>query len=299
MSKITHLSTEWQTWILENVDRGCSPQTIVDVMVDKNFDPMFANAIVFHYVSTSGKGQGGTAATLPGAPSAQQRALSTGYEYEKPRLPMDQAVIHAGDRDVRVAMRMERPVVVVFEDVLSHEECDELIRQSEARLKRSAIVDPTTGVDTVIDDRTSYGTFFHVRENEFITKLDERLAALMHWPVEKGEGIQILNYQIGAEYKPHYDYFPPQDAGSHAHLSNAGQRVATLVMYLNDVEEGGETIFPELGLSVPPRKGSAVYFEYCNSKSQVDPLTLHGGAPVRKGEKWIATKWLRERNFSA
>ncbi|WP_255987597.1 2OG-Fe(II) oxygenase [Chitinolyticbacter albus] len=298
MSKITHLSPEWQSWILENLGRGCTPQSLVEVMVGKSFDPMFANAIVFHFVSASGQGQGATAVTLPGAESGQQRAIKSGYAYETPRIPMQGSVIKTADRDVKVVMRVEKPVVLVFDNLLSPEECDEMVRLSEKKLKRSAIVDPTTGRDEIIDDRTSFGTFFHVRESEFVAMLDERLSQLMQWPVEKGEGIQILNYQVGGEYKPHYDYFPPQDQGSHVHLKNGGQRVSTLIMYLNDVEDGGETIFPELGLSVTPRKGSAVYFEYCNSTSQVDPLTLHGGAPVRKGEKWIATKWMREQNFS-
>ena len=68
-------------------------------------------------------------------------------------------------------------------------------------------------------------------------------------------------------------------------------------MYLNAVEQGGATIFPELGMEVLPQKGSALYFEYTNSRSAVDPRTLHGGAPVTGGEKWIVTKWMRERPY--
>lgn len=68
-----------------------------------------------------------------------------------------------------------------------------------------------------------------------------------------------------------------------------------LVIYLNDVKDGGETIFPEIGLSIVPRAGHAVYFSYCNADNQLDSRSLHGGAPVRIGEKWIATKWLRQR----
>lgn len=75
------------------------------------------------------------------------------------------------------------------------------------------------------------------------------------------------------------------------------RRVSTLVIYLNDVEGGGETMFPEVGLSVTPKKGSAVYFEYCNSLGQIDPLSLHCGVPVTAGEKWIATKWMRQGNY--
>jgi prolyl 4-hydroxylase len=73
--------------------------------------------------------------------------------------------------------------------------------------------------------------------------------------------------------------------------------VSTLIIYLNDVEEGGETVFPESGLSVSPRQGSGLYFEYCNHLGQLDPLSLHAGAPVIAGEKWIVTKWMRQRRF--
>jgi prolyl 4-hydroxylase len=85
--------------------------------------------------------------------------------------------------------------------------------------------------------------------------------------------------------------------GSAPHIARGGQRVATLIMYLNEVEEGGETIFPNIDLKVIPVQGSAIYFAYTNTNSQVDPLTYHGGNPVTKGEKWIATKWMRQREY--
>ena len=92
--------------------------------------------------------------------------------------------------------------------------------------------------------------------------------------------------------------FPYELKGSQQHLAVGGQRVSTLVMYLSDVEQGGETTFPDVGVSVVPKKGAAVYFEYCNSQGQVDPLSLHAGNPVIKGEKWIATKWMRQRKYN-
>jgi prolyl 4-hydroxylase len=119
----------------------------------------------------------------------------------------------------------------------------------------------------------------------------------MNWPVENGEGLQILHYGTTGEYRPHFDYFPPDQAGSAVHTAHGGQRVATLVIYLNDVADGGETIFPEAGMSVAANKGGAVYFRYLNGQRQLDPLTLHGGAPVLGGDKWIMTKWMRERAY--
>ena len=99
----------------------------------------------------------------------------------------------------------------------------------------------------------------------------------------------------GAQYRPHYDYFDPGEPGTPTILKRGGQRVATLVMYLQEPEQGGATTFPDVGLEVAPVRGTGVFFSY----DEPDPATrtLHGGAPVLAGEKWVATKWLREREF--
>lgn len=76
-----------------------------------------------------------------------------------------------------------------------------------------------------------------------------------------------------------------------------GQRVGTFLIYLNDVAEGGETVFPKVGLSIVPKKGSAIYFHYANEQGQLDRLSVHSSLPVKKGEKWAAAKWIRERNI--
>ena len=148
------------------------------------------------------------------------------------------------------------------------------------------------------DGRTSEGMAFKLSETEVIKTIEHRIYELSNLPIENGEGIQVLHYPIGTEFRPHYDYFPENHLGSKEFLEQGGQRVATLVMYLNDVDEGGETVFPELNLSVYPKKGSALYFSYANSLGQLDEKTLHGGAPVVKGEKWIATKWIRKNAIS-
>ncbi|HEY3698675.1 MAG TPA: 2OG-Fe(II) oxygenase, partial [Spongiibacteraceae bacterium] len=80
-------------------------------------------------------------------------------------------------------------------------------------------------------------------------------------------------------------------------IKKGGQRVATLIIYLSDAESGGETIFPEIDFAVAPRKGGGVYFSYCDAEGRLDRLTLHGGAPVTRGEKWIATKWVRQAAY--
>jgi prolyl 4-hydroxylase len=119
----------------------------------------------------------------------------------------------------------------------------------------------------------------------------------MNRPAENSEGLQVLHYRPGAEYPPHFDFLVPSNSASSQSIARSGQRVSTLIVYLNDVPEGGETVFPEAGLSVVPRRGNGLYFEYTNSLMQVDVRSAHGGAPVTQGEKWIVTKWMRSRRF--
>jgi prolyl 4-hydroxylase len=132
-----------------------------------------------------------------------------------------------------------------------------------------------------------------------IARIEARIAELTSYPLENGEPIQVLNYGPGAEYKPHFDYFNPADPGNHQVLSMGGQRIATLIMYLNDVESGGSTVFPDIGLDVLPKRGNAVFFAYADAEGRLDSRTLHGGSPVAAGEKWIATKWFRQRAYEA
>jgi len=290
MQKITQLSSSWQQWMQHNLARGCSTESLVESMVRENFDPLFAAASVWQLATT------GSPQPAPSVP-AQPAHLST-YVHETPRMPLQGRTIHTSDRDVHLTFRISQPVVAMLDDLMSPEECNELVRLSVIKLQRSTIVDPTSGREVVIDARSSDGTYFPVNENDFIARLDRRISEVMHWPVENGEGLQILRYGVGGEYKAHFDYFSPSDPGSQVHLAKGGQRVSTLVMYLNDVEAGGETVFPHINLAVVPKKGSAVYFEYCNSHGQVDARTLHGGLPVTAGEKWIATKWMRQGRYA-
>jgi prolyl 4-hydroxylase len=287
MNAITQLRPEWQNWIRENLARGCAPQSLIDDMVRNRFDPVFARAAVNGVMTNS--------APLA-APFEAQPKPAAGYVYEKPRMA-DGNVIRTSDRQVRVVTRVKRPMIAVLEGVLSDEECDELIRRSADKMHRSTTVDPISGKHEVIADRSSEGTFFQLNADPFIARLDRRIAEVMNWPVENGEGLQVLHYGVGGEYKPHFDYFPPDEPGSHVQMTIGGQRVSTMVMYLNEVEEGGTTVFPDVGLEVVPKKGSAVYFEYTNSQNQLDRLTLHAGSPVTRGEKWIVTKWMRQQRY--
>ena len=204
--------------------------------------------------------------------------------------------IDLGDGFAALRLVLQKPRVVVLDQFLSEAECDALIEEAKPKLARSLTVHTPSGGDEVNEARTSQGMFFERGQTPLVRRIEERIARLVQWPVEHGEGLQVLHYRPGAEYKPHHDYFEPDAPGTAAILQRGGQRVATLVMYLNQPEAGGGTTFPEVGLEIAPRKGSAVFFSY--ARPHPDTLSLHGGAPVLAGEKWVATKWLREGVFT-
>lgn len=236
---------------------------------------------------------------LVAAESAKARvALSANAPTTKvpePDLVSSPLWVDAGDRRVRVLLAMREPRVVVFGDLLSAEECAGLIAAAEPRMRRSETVDRATGGVQIDEARTSRGMFFGRAENELTTRVEQRIAKLVNWPATHGEGLQVLHYKPGAEYEQHYDYFDPADPGTPALLKHGGQRVASLIMYLNTPEQGGATTFPDVGVEVMPQQGNAVFFSY--AEPHPSSKTLHAGAPVVAGEKWIATKWLRERVF--
>ncbi len=286
MTNTNDMSTSWRNWIAGNLQRGCTQQALIETMLQADFDAAFAaNCIACVANDISPQPEPSNNAKLP-------------YQYETSLIAPGNS-IDLFDRSVKVGLRVNRPDIVVVNEFMSREECEQLIEQSRRKLTPSAIVDPRTGKFQVIADRSSEGTYFQRGESPLISQLDRRISELMNWPEDHGEGIQILHYGVGAQYKPHFDYFPENESGGALQMTQSGQRVATLVMYLNEVTEGGETVFPDVGISITPKQGSAAYFAYCNSLGQVDPATLHGGAPVLTGEKWIATKWMRQRKYSS
>jgi len=277
------ITPELRQWIIEQAAAGQPPEAVLDAMRASGWHEDVATDAMELVL----KGALDEHARLNGLPPFSI--------VPEPLAPGMGAVLTVGDREVRVLASMRHPRVVVFGGLLSDDECDELIAQARERLARSETVQMQTGGSEVNEARTSEGMFFNRGETPLCARLEARMAALLDWPMENGEGLQILRYQPGAEYKPHYDYFDPAQPGTPSILKRGGQRVASLVCYLNTPEQGGATVFPDVQLDVQPIKGNAVFFSY----DRPHPMTrsLHGGAPVVKGEKWVATKWVREGRF--
>jgi prolyl 4-hydroxylase len=282
MSTLTQQVTpDLRQWILAQAEIGCLPEDIVKSMVASGWAEDVALAALEE--------------TLRGRLAEIRSAVPPALPVPEPTPVAGANRIVVEGHTIDIVMTMRNPRVVVFGNLLTAAECDALMDLSRPRLVRSETVVNATGGSEVNVARTSDGMFFTRGEAPLIARIEARIAALVNWPLDHGEGLQILRYRPGAQYLPHHDYFDPAQPGTPAILKRGGQRVATVVMYLNTPERGGATTFPDATLEVTPVRGSAVFFSY--DRPHAVTRTLHGGAPVLEGEKWVATKWLREGVF--
>jgi prolyl 4-hydroxylase len=278
------VTPELRKWIIDQATAGCQPEAVLQSMLASGWNEDIALAALEETLRGFLSERAESVASLP-PPVEVPEPLPDGLR----------GTLELPDRRVEVLASMRHPRVLVFGSLLSDDECDGLIELARVRLARSETVQVETGGSEVNESRTSEGMFFGRGENTLCRTIEARLAALMRWPLLNGEGLQVLRYGPGAEYKPHYDYFDPQHSGTPKILQRGGQRVASLVCYLNTPASGGSTVFPDVGLDVAAVKGNAVFFSY--DRAHPSSRSLHGGAPVVEGEKWVATKWVRQGRF--
>lgn len=199
----------------------------------------------------------------------------------------------------RAAFSCASPSVALIEGMLSPQEAAALIELGRDRLGRSlTVAGDAPGGEQAHPARSSSGAHISDIEHPVVKALLARASWAFGCPQSHFEKPQILRYLPGQEYKPHHDWFEPSAAGAQSHLRRGGQRIATVVIYLNDCPAGGGTIFPQLGMRVLPNLGNAVFFAYPCDGSQIgDARLLHGGEPVLEGEKWACTLWMRQAPF--
>tara|TARA_B100000287_G_C20424004_1_gene698713 strand:- start:185 stop:790 length:606 start_codon:yes stop_codon:yes gene_type:complete len=190
-----------------------------------------------------------------------------------------------------------------FPNVLTKEECDLIIKYSKPLLKRCEVIDEDSKKgNELAEERTSSQTCLTFRNKKtkigkVLHKIKEIISYVTELPIENQETPIGLYYGVGQEYQPHYDDF----AEGSKYLKNeqkfGGQRLSSILIYLNDVEEGGETWYPNLNLQVKPETGKLLYHtNYSNGKRLESGL--HGSKPVIKGEKWALVCWIRERKWT-
>ncbi|CAN7068753.1 unnamed protein product [Brassica oleracea var. botrytis] len=190
-----------------------------------------------------------------------------------------------------------KPRAFLYHNFLKNEECEHLISLAKPYMRRSLVSGYGGGKQSRIDARTSTGSFISRGHDKTVEEIERRISEFTFLPVENGESLQVIHYEVGQKFDPHFDGLG---------------RIATFLMYLSDVDKGGETDFPKSsgGLSVSPKKGDAVLFWnkrpddsqdpssfHCERDKHIDFLYAFPGRPVIKGNKWASTKWFHSQEY--
>lgn len=182
-----------------------------------------------------------------------------------------------------------------IENVLTKQECEILIEHSKNQLKK------LTTVGSNNNYRVGDGTWIFspvICENVDINlKIKKLVFEQTSLPIENQEAIHVVNYKIGGEYKEHHDFFHATSEDFNNHVSRGGQRSYSLLFYLNDDFDGGETKFVKDNLIIKPKQGKLLMWTNLNEDGSLDYDSKHAGLPVLSGEKWIAIVWVRQNKF--
>jgi len=188
----------------------------------------------------------------------------------------------------------EAPRVRTVKGFVTPEVCRWLIARARGHLQPAGVFDGETGASKLDQARTcSHHLFDFARADLVLLLLRARIAALVQLPTQAMEPPQVLHYQPGQEFKPHYDNVR-QDGGTYGG-GYEGDRIVTFLLYLNDGYEGGELDFPRAGFRCKGGVGDAIYFALIDPAGEPDKLSLHAGLPVTKGEKWLFSQWVHDR----
>lgn len=189
-----------------------------------------------------------------------------------------------------------QPFIRVFQKFAGAAECRWLIDTAGENLGPSTVFDYSTGALRSDFRRTSRAAMFTFDRVDLVVEMVRaRIAATLALPLPHFEVSQVLHYAPGQEFKPHHDYFDPAAEGFNREISDRGQRIATLIIYLNGEFTGGETQFPSLGFRYRGQTGDAITFANVDPDGQPNPMTLHAGLAPASGEKWIFSQWVRDR----
>jgi prolyl 4-hydroxylase len=220
----------------------------------------------------------------------QGMRLLAGLAARDPRCRRQLEIVRAMDLSARLVGEVvsQAPHLTCFRALFTAEECRYLAEAAEPMLGPSVVVDPATGRQRPDPVRISDSAGFTLPlENPAVHALNQRIAAASGTSVAQGEPLQVLRYRPGGEYKPHYDAIPGFD----------NQRVMTMMVWLGEDYEGGETLFIRTGAKLKGRTGDALLFRNALADGTRDPDSAHAGLPVTSGEKLIASRWIRARPF--
>lgn len=265
------LDTSWKAWVKENVERQCSPKGIVQILDKEGF-----------CMDSIREAMG---SAFPGELDlGRPQACAAGVDYRKlSKIRITQSPEWAQ------RIETEKAQIYLVKDFMSGWECDQIIKIIDANLRPSTI----SGDSSDRQFRTSSTCDLSLIKNSIVAAIDQKISAALGINLTYSEGIQGQKYKVGQQFKPHTDYFDADQYAEHASVS--GNRTWTFMVYLNETQKGGGTEFLNIGKTFFPEKGAAVVWNNLHSDGRPNPDTLHSGMTVEEGEKYVITKWFREK----
>jgi prolyl 4-hydroxylase len=173
----------------------------------------------------------------------------------------------------------------VIKNFVTDEERQHIMRRAEGSLKTSEV----SKSRVVKEDVRKSETAWLGREDPVVRRVIERCLKLTDRPIVNCEKLQVLRYESGGYYKPHQDAF----------VDDENMRLYTFILALNDGYDGGETVFPNIKKSYRLNAGDALFFDTLDNYEMMTSKALHGGNPVKSGEKWICNLWVRKYPFTS
>jgi prolyl 4-hydroxylase len=258
------LDVEWTRWLHTNIARGCSIEELKETLRKEGFEDSSVHA-----------------------------AIASAPNGELP-VPPPPSIANIPRAHLRLPNRVDqgRGQVEIFtaDDFLAADECAGIVSLILAQLRPSTIsAPPGSGYDNAF--RTSR-TCDLSDTVPAVAQLDAKICSALGFDKSLSEPTQGQHYEVGQVFKTHTDFFKPYEL-ERFYMGNLGQRTWTFMIYLNDVERGGETEFPDIGLKVKPKRGRAVVWNNLLRAGEGNAATRHQSLPVEAGTKTIITKWFR------
>lgn len=190
------------------------------------------------------------------------------------------------------------PIVCVFDDFVTIDECLHIIELAEGRMDDALV--SRLGSNSASDRRTGQVAWVKHDETSIVRGLVKRVGDLVGVHPLHAENLQVVHYAETQEYKAHYDAWDINTPKGQEKTAAGGNRAVTALMYLNEVDGGGGTGFPKLDIEVAAIPGRMVVFHNLYEGESVRHRnSLHGGLPVTQGEKWACNLWFRERRYQS
>jgi prolyl 4-hydroxylase len=265
--KKTSFDDSWKFWIWDNVRRGSQKRELAQILLEKGFDE---SLIITEFSMPD------ILEKIKDAPPALEiENLTTKFGAEK---------------------LSDKLNIFKIKNALTEDQCVRMIQVIRNRCQKSSVIDYDNGGSKISDFRTSSTAHLFRKSDPVIDEIEDEILKIINIPEKYGEQIQGQYYKVGEQFKPHFDSFFPLSEDQKRQLELHGNRTWTAMIYLNNTAKGGRTRFTEIDLETEPETGTMILWQNTKDGSNI-PESKHWGMPVEEGEKFILTKWFREKPY--